>query len=239
MRDVTGHNFGLLIAYVLPGVTALWGASYFSPTIQVWLGSAPADAPTVGGFLYLTIAAVAAGLIASTVRWAVIDTLHHLTGVPRPKWDFSHLQRNISAFHLIVEHQYRYYQAYGNTLVSLLFVIVARRSSLDFVPAPLGYTDIALLALVFILFLGSRDTLRKYVHRGNMLFANTRKCRCCGRCFPKPPSPPSTQTEPHSRMLKFRLLRRRILGRHLMLYLRKYFKGEKTCTGGQTPATRT
>ena len=112
MRDVTNQNFGLLIAYVLPGVTALWGASYLSPTVRVWLGSAPADAPTVGGFLYLTIAAVAAGLIASTVRWAVVDTLHHVTGIPRPTWDFSRLQSNISAFNLIVEHQYRYYQGF-------------------------------------------------------------------------------------------------------------------------------
>jgi hypothetical protein len=37
MRDVTGQNFGLLIAYVLPGLTALWGVSFFSDTVRSWL----------------------------------------------------------------------------------------------------------------------------------------------------------------------------------------------------------
>lgn len=226
MRDVTNQNFGLLIAYVLPGVTALWGASYFSPTIRVWLGSAPADAPTVGGFLYLTVAAIAAGLVASTVRWAVIDTLHHLTGIPRPKWDFGRLQRNISAFNLIVEHQYRYYQAYGNTLVSLVFLFAARRSTFGSTVVPWGWTDAALLALVSIFFLGSRDTLRRYVERGDMLFSETGKCKCCANRCPRKQLSEPAQPEAPSRRLKFLVVRRRMPLRQLTLHLKKHLRGE-------------
>ena len=73
MRDVTNNNFGLLIAYVLPGLTALWGAAHFSPTLRFWLAASPSELPTVGGFLYVTLGSVAAGMTVSTVRWLIVD----------------------------------------------------------------------------------------------------------------------------------------------------------------------
>ncbi len=54
MQDVSTRNFGLLIAYLLPGFTTLWGLSYVSETIRLWLGSPPTSLPTAGGFLYVT-----------------------------------------------------------------------------------------------------------------------------------------------------------------------------------------
>ncbi|HQX53020.1 MAG TPA: hypothetical protein PLR25_24075, partial [Planctomycetaceae bacterium] len=38
MRDVTTSNFGLLIAFVLPGFILLWGIAPYSTTISGWLG---------------------------------------------------------------------------------------------------------------------------------------------------------------------------------------------------------
>ena len=97
MKELSDKNFGLLIAYLLPGFTAVWGMSYLSPTVHAWLGEASPDGPTVGGFLYVTLGSVAAGLTVSTVRWAVIDTFHHWTGLNQPQWDFAKLQANIAA----------------------------------------------------------------------------------------------------------------------------------------------
>src|SRR5438093_134632 len=53
VRDVTSENFGLLIAYLLPGFVALWGVSPAVPGAGAWLAAPPVGAPTVGGFLYL------------------------------------------------------------------------------------------------------------------------------------------------------------------------------------------
>ena len=50
MKEVSLSNFGLLIAFVLPGFMVLWGASYFSETINHWLSGSDAT-PTVGGFM--------------------------------------------------------------------------------------------------------------------------------------------------------------------------------------------
>jgi len=96
MRDVTNNNFGLLIAYVLPGLTVLWGASHFSATLQSWLASNSTDLPTVGGFLYITLGSVAAGMMMSTVRWLLVDGIHHLTGLKESIWVFSRLGPNVA-----------------------------------------------------------------------------------------------------------------------------------------------
>src|SRR3990172_7067904 len=91
MQPVTNDNFGPLVAYLVPGATVLLGFSQFSPTLRVWFGTPPADAPTLGGFLYLTVASIAAGMTVSAIRWAVVDTLHSMTGLPLPPLHFSPL----------------------------------------------------------------------------------------------------------------------------------------------------
>lgn len=164
MSEVTTKNFGLLIAYILPGFVMLWAVSPHSPTVQTWLGTSLADAPTVGGFLYVTLGSVAAGLTASALRWLLLDTLHHQTGIPKPRWDFSRLDVKLNAFDVLNEQHYRYYQFYGNTLVTLISASILRgwwnvRSAAD------ALVLAGILALSLLLFVGSRDTLWKYYRR--------------------------------------------------------------------------
>ena len=173
------NDFGLLIAYVLPGFVALWGGTYVAGPLRPWLLGEAGGGPTVGGFLSTTVAAVAAGLTASTIRWLVIDTLHHGTGVRPPDWDFALLGERVAAFGLVVDHYYRYYQWYGNTLVALAWVLAARRWSVGL--APVGATDLGILALMAVLYLGSRDALRRYYTRGGQLLRSARPRRVTGR----------------------------------------------------------
>jgi len=194
MKDVTTGNFGLFIAYVLPGFTALWGLSYVSEPVRAWLGTGTANAPTVGGFLYVTLASVAAGMITSTLRWLLIDTLHHWTGIRLPRWDFSRLQENVTAFDVLIEIHYRHYQFHANMLVALAFAYAARRLSLGLWSPWIGWLDGGFILLVVVLFLGSRDTLAKYYARTARLLSDdgvptqtaTRRTR-----LPRPPAEPS------------------------------------------------
>ena len=176
MREVTGQNFGFLIAYVLPGFVTLWGISYFSPTVAGWLFAPPGatnSTASVGGFLYVTLASVGAGLTASTIRWALIDRLHHLTGIRRPSWDDSKLQERLGAFEALVENHYRYYQFYGNMLVAMLLLVGARMAVSGRGLTNPDLIDCGILALAVLYWAGSRDTLRHYYTRAAFLLGTT------------------------------------------------------------------
>ena len=173
MNEVNDKNFGLLAAYLLPGLLALWSLSGYSPLLQTWLGSDAPQSPTIGGFLYVTLASLALGLIVSALRWLILDGIHHRMGVPQPAWDFSRLQRNQAAFEGIVQNHYRYYQFYGNSLIALLLAIIANRwlhAALCSHPV-LGFC--ATLALAALLFVASRDALGKYYSRTTMLLTES------------------------------------------------------------------
>ncbi len=170
MRDVPSFSFGLVIAYLVPGFVVLWGISYYSRSVRAWLDVAADKAPTVGDLLYATLASVAAGVIVSAVRWAVIDTLHHHTGIPPPRWNFSLLPGRLDAFRMLVEDHYRYYDFYANTLIAMIFLYIARRTAIG-ATAYQWAVDAGFLVLGIVLFFGSRDALRRYYRRADQLFS--------------------------------------------------------------------
>ncbi len=164
MEEVLGRGFGLCIAYVVPGLVALWGASFIEPSIGVWLVAAANSGPTVGSFLYVLLGSIAAGLTASAVRWAVVDSVHGWTGIKPPRWRLCELQENLQAYEVLVEHHYRHYQFYANTLVAGTFAVVAKGVSSGLRTGSF-WVIIGWAALAAVFFAASRDTLRKYYLR--------------------------------------------------------------------------
>lgn len=126
MKEVSKQNFGLVIAYVLPGLVVLWGASFYSETVRLWLTTGEELSPTVAGFLYVTLAALTAGLTLGAIRTVSIDALHHQTGVARPEWDFSEFQAKFWAFNQLVEQHYCQYQFYAHMSLALPAFVAAR-----------------------------------------------------------------------------------------------------------------
>src|SRR5437899_8339262 len=156
MQSVTKDTFGPVVAYLVPGATVLFGFSQFSTTLRNWFATAPADTPTIGGFLYLTVASLAAGMAVSAVRWAVIDTLHAHTGLPAPSLDFSKLGKNVEAFDLLIEIHYKHYQFYSNSLVALAVAYACYRVKLGGL-LPLSWPDLGCVVLEAVFFATSRD----------------------------------------------------------------------------------
>jgi hypothetical protein len=165
MKEDSVTNFGLLIAYVLPGTVSLWGIAQIFPSVGVWFSGYQNAPPTVGTFLYHLFASLGLGLTASTIRWLCLDMLHSRTGIPLPRFDFSKLGERVEAFDLLVESHYRYYQFYGNSLVSLFVAYVAWRWSPMSDSTPLGWPELFLVSVGALFLAASRDTLRKYYGR--------------------------------------------------------------------------
>ena len=166
------NDFGLLIAYVLPGFIALWGLTFLDPAWELQILGTGNNQPTIAGFLFSTVAALTAGLTISTIRWMTIDPIHHATGVQPPDWDFARLETKVDAFNVLIEGHYRFYLWYANSFVAILWVFIARRIAADGL-WPLNGWDAGLLAALPLLFLGSRDTLRKYYLRAGRLLGRT------------------------------------------------------------------
>ena len=170
VQSVSNANFGPLIAYLVPGATALWGFSRFSAPLQSWFAFTAVDAPTISGFLYLTVASLAVGMTVTALRWAFVDLLHAKTGLRPPSLDFARLGGNVEAFNLLIEIHYRHYQFYANMFVATAIAFVCQRSAFITGAGP-GWLDFGFITLEAVFFYTSRDTLRKYYQRTQQLLS--------------------------------------------------------------------
>lgn len=168
MQSVSNDNFGPLVAYLVPGATVLLGLRPYFPVLQHWFAAVPPDAPTLGGFLYLTVASLAAGMTVSAVRWAVIDTIHAATGLQPPVLDFSRLHGNVDGLALLIDIHYRHFQFYANMQVATVIAYLCHRAYYGFAGTN-AWFDAGVLAIEVVFFLASRDTLRKYYTRSQQL----------------------------------------------------------------------
>jgi hypothetical protein len=165
MNTLSNENFGLIIAYILPGFVALWGVSYFSPTVAGWITASQQGAPSVAGFMYVTLASIGTGLTVSGVRWLVIDSIHHCTGLTRPAWKFVNLDDKLKGFLTLNEGHYRYYQFYANMFIAVGFTFAAWLVWSGNGLRAAGWANLHFAVLEVVLFANSRDTLAKYYGR--------------------------------------------------------------------------
>ena len=162
MKDVNSGNFGLLIAYLIPGFIALFGVAHLSPTLSTWLSTTPVSGPTMSGFLFSTFAATGAGLVVNAVRWHLVDPIHYVTGVPRKTWDYPRLPNQVQAFQFLITNQFRYYECYANTMVSVAFAVGVWLTTSSVLTAEFCAT---ILVIEFVLWSASRRTLSNYHRR--------------------------------------------------------------------------
>ncbi len=172
MQTVSNDTFGPLVAYLIPGATALVGFEPYSPLLQSWLVSVPPNGPTIGGFLYLTLASLAAGMTMNAVRWAVLDTILAWTGLRMPSFDFARLAGREQAYTILLEIHYKHYQFHGSMLIATAMAYVGWRSAEGFASG-LGLFDLLVAMLEVVFFLMSRDTLGRYQRRAAQLLGTT------------------------------------------------------------------
>jgi len=163
--ELSTRNFGLLIAYLIPGFVALWGLATLAEPVRLWLVGVAGEGPNAAGVVYALLASMAAGMTASACRWALVDAVHHRTGLTPPLWDDSKLHERLEAFESLVDNHYRYSQFYGNTLCACVFAFIAWRASPSSAAVPWGWPELGLLSLAALFVAGSRDALRRYYSR--------------------------------------------------------------------------
>ena len=172
MQPVSSDTFGPLVAYLAPGATVLLGISEFSPLVRSWFLTIPENAPTIGGFLYLTVASMAVGMTVSAVRWMIVDTIHSLTGLRLPPLNFSRLDKSVDAFQLLIEIHYHHYQFHANMLIAAAIAYGCYRVKQGWTTGA-GWLDLGFIALEVVFFAASRNTLSRYYSRSQALLSPT------------------------------------------------------------------
>ena len=129
MKEITEKNFGVIIAFWLPGFLFLWGLSFSLPSVASWLATSTASGGAkVGEFLFATVASLAVGLVINAIRWAFVQELllYGLTRLRRANINYGSLTNKdvLSAFNGAIENNYRYYQYYSNAFVAIIGSVV-------------------------------------------------------------------------------------------------------------------
>jgi hypothetical protein len=168
MTGTSNPQFGLMIAYVLPGFIGLAGLAPLFPAIGRWLRPIGQGDLGLGPPLYAVLGATTVGLVLSCFRWLLVDRLHRKMGVRRPAWDDRQLDDVLGGFDYLVQNHFRYYEFCGNTLLALLGAYGLNRS-LGTLPFLGLATDLAMAVVAIVLFTASRDALTNYYTRTGRL----------------------------------------------------------------------
>ncbi len=158
------RSFGHGIAFLIPGFIVVWPLSSFSDTLSSWLGSSD-QGVAIGGFFYVIIVSLVAGLVISAIRSTILDSLHHKTGIAPPQLNYSKLQLNKDAFNIVIEGLYRYYQFYANMFIAVLLAYALRMMSVRSWDKYESLLFLLALVLEILLFRASRESLRSCYQR--------------------------------------------------------------------------
>lgn len=126
MKDITSTSFGLVIAFLLPGLAGLYSLTFWSDTARGIFRRFETAQSDVGLFLLVLLAALMLGLQITVVRWLIFERL--ISRRERLKSsDFSSLGKNettLVAFRAAVDEHYRYHQFWGGMTVVIPFAYV-------------------------------------------------------------------------------------------------------------------
>ena len=162
-----GIEFRLLIAYLVPGLLFVYSLSLHIPKVYMLLGG-DKTAPEGPAVILILILSIGAGIFVNAFTWAVIRPIIEWTSISRPELDYSKVSNEkLEAYKVIVNENYRYYQAYANIFSSFIIFLcsyLALRQNVGLKYVVPG------LAVLIILFMAARDSLKRtYINMANLL----------------------------------------------------------------------
>lgn len=172
MKNSLGLDFGLIIAFLLPGFLFLYGLSFSSQDVKAFLDATNLRTTSIGAFFLVSLGSLATGLLISAVRWLIVDSILGWMGIGNKPLDFGKLryERRRRAFLVIVENHYRYYQYYANSLISIVaFSIIY----FCYGGVPGWTVAIGVLFVLLALALGAGDSCKKYHDRAAEVLGTT------------------------------------------------------------------
>ncbi len=125
MKDVTSTSFGLLVAFLLPGLAGLYSISFWSPPIRRVFETFLTAQSNVGLSILVLLAALTVGLIVTVLRWWIfecwVSRKYRLAADEFAKLDSD---SKLASFRAAVDEHYRYHQFWGGMFVVFPFLFI-------------------------------------------------------------------------------------------------------------------
>ncbi len=114
MPELKTNTFGLIIAYLVPGLILFHGLSFYLCDIKKVFNTFLTSESNIGLFLLVFIFSIGLGLIIQIFRSILFET-----GLLKKidKTDLGTTDASVSYFRMIVDEQYRYHQFYGGMVL--------------------------------------------------------------------------------------------------------------------------
>ena len=166
MKDQLGQSFGLVIAFLIPGMIGVYAASFHVALISAWFGTAASQTTNVGGFLFAILASIGMGVFISGLRWLVLERWMRW----EPEQAVNAAARRDDNTELVYQNLvyqfYDFYLFYANTLFALVILYVAwfADAPRTFSMGTLTRTGLLVVACA-ILYVSAKDSLRRFEGR--------------------------------------------------------------------------
>jgi hypothetical protein len=136
--DKSDKLFGFVIAYIAPGLVALYAIAPYSEKVNNLLLSGNGS-PSAASLAPMTILTIITGMCINA--FGALSTklvFRKLMSSPATDKDIAALQpEHIAVYEKIVEHSYRYFECYNNTAISFLLLT----GSINLQPILLGVSN--------------------------------------------------------------------------------------------------
>lgn len=173
-------DFGVFIAYLLPGMIVLYGATFVVPQIRDWLQPGGGRLG-IGGAVLVSIIALTAGRLISIGRVVLIESTFsapfpllscaekpYLGGIPPLSLDYRQLFESgrRDALILAIANEQRPYQFCGNTAVALIVALACWLFTLTkqtFRRFRVLVMAVAAVSVTIILYVGARSSYYEFM----------------------------------------------------------------------------
>jgi hypothetical protein len=172
MPDVTSSSFGMLIAYLLPGLSMFYSLALCFPPVRNIFNTFLTAESNVGLFLLVLLGSIVISLELAALRWLLYEKIicrsHKLN---REKFKNLKSKETLDAFRAAVDEHYRYHQFWGAlSLVLPTFAVCLDNGTSLTTPMRVLLYSTSLAAAVITLFV-ARDAFIKYTERANAIIA--------------------------------------------------------------------
>jgi len=173
-KDITTTSFGLLIAYLLPGLVGLYAGRYWLDEVDRLFTTLGTISASFGLFLLVALAGLATGMLVTPV----MSVLYEVLLLRDKKLDASAVGKlaetgKYGAFGAVIDEQYRYHQCWGNMSLVLLPLALGwfhtRWSGLSFV----GKSTAVLCSVILegAVIWAAIEAYRRYIDRATALLS--------------------------------------------------------------------